>query len=552
MATSADIIRTKLTPLLAIYNPRIQKNLRETVDRFIGPCDDGQPRSNVFLGEELGQDEQLISLFRGFASKTMAIPQALSFIHPWLHQQSPIINSPNVLYDLTARKDYLDRLLEKQKEITKESDFDSEFTLEQLDRMVKLESFIKESMRCRGDILKHSKHFCESILSCFKKFITNSSPKIISRTIFVYLPSINADKDFQDPNGLEFNDYRYLNQNNPTTRVNQGFLEFSLCGHACPSRFFAILQTKTLNVTILRALNPRSFGEDGLKRIPPKALLESTELLDWMGIYARIANLGYCLEKNEIGKVVPGSQVEADAFLVNEEIMVFFKSPELSIEAWKQRKNTMVDYHPEFATNSPMKVDQVWYKNTLIFKNRLLQKIYSLIRKGNLDENEIPLSFTGHGIGGAYAVLTALEFAKEVIIGTKLHINIFIFTFGQPRIGNGGFSSFVNDVYPMYRITHTNDPVPQFPLVDDKGEKYYHHNTEYWIAHDCNCLETNTTIEYVVYKCPGYELERDDVREHPDCNSKQGGPEEDAIQAHYGSYFGTTMGDCKSMWQRWW
>ncbi|KAG9299871.1 hypothetical protein G9A89_002878 [Geosiphon pyriformis] len=358
--------------------------------------------------------------------------------------------------------------------------------------------------------------------------------------------------------------------------------------------------------TTLRALNPRSFGEDGLQRIPPKTLLESTEQLDLMGIYARIANLGYCLDNNDIGKVVSDNQVKAYAFLVDEEIMVFFKSPELSIEAWQQRKNTMVDYRPEFATNSPMKVDQVWYKNTLIFKNKIFEKIHSLIRKGNLDKNEILVSFTGHGIGGgerkrgviifneenfrnfieffensckilAYAVLTALEFAKEVIIGTKLHIDMFIFTFGQPRIGNGGFSSFVNDVVAMCRITHTNDRVPQFPLVDDKGEKYCHHDQEAWITHDCNCLETSTTTEYVVYECPGYKSEWGDIREHPvslnvtrgfkaililsiselflfnkDCNLKQEGSEEDAIRAHYGPYFGTTMGDCKSMWQRWW
>ncbi|KAG9305262.1 hypothetical protein G9A89_003346 [Geosiphon pyriformis] len=217
-----------------------------------------------------------------------------------------------------------------------------------------------------------------------------------------------------------------------------------------------------LNRTTLRALNPRSFGEDGLQQIPPNTLLET------------------------------------DAFLVNKEIMAFFKSSELSSEAWKQRKNTMVDNDLEFFIDLQIKVDQV-----------------CLISKGNSDEKEIPISFTGRGIGGA-------------------------------------FSSFVNDVYPMSRITHTNDRVPQFPLVDDKGEKYYHHNTEYWIAHDCNCLETNTTTEYVVYKCPGYELEWGDIREHPDCNSKQGGSEEDAIRAHYGPYFGTNMRDCKSMWQRWW
>ncbi|KAG9295227.1 hypothetical protein G9A89_006209 [Geosiphon pyriformis] len=298
--------------------------------------------------------------------------------------------------------------------------------------------------------------------------------------------------------------------------------------------------------------NPRSFGEDGLQQIPPKTLLESTEQLDWMGIYARIANLGYCLDNNEIGKVVPDDQVKADAFLVNKEIMVFFKSPELSIEAWTQRKNTMVVY--DFSRALQLKVDQVWYENTLIFKNVLLKKIDSLISKGNLDKNEISVSFTGHGIGGAYAVLAALEFLREVvgIFRTKLDINIYLYTFGQPRIGNAAFSSFVTDFLAMHRITHTNDRVPQFPLVDDKGEKYYHHDTEYWIAHDCNCLETNTTTEYVVYECPGYELEWGDIREHPDCNSKQRGSEEDAIRAHYGSYFGTTMEDCKSIWQRWW
>jgi hypothetical protein len=70
-----------------------------------------------------------------------------------------------------------------------------------------------------------------------------------------------------------------------------------------------------------------------------------------------------------------------------------------------------------------------------------------------------PIYVTGHSLGGALAVLCALELVREKIPVTG------VYTFGQPRVGNRAFA----DLYDArladrtWRLVNANDLVPRLP-----------------------------------------------------------------------------------------
>ena len=66
----------------------------------------------------------------------------------------------------------------------------------------------------------------------------------------------------------------------------------------------------------------------------------------------------------------------------------------------------------------------------------------------------------GHSLGGSLAMLTALELIRKWV-GT----NIQVYTYGQPRVGNGAFARAYNAQLNdrTYRIVNADDPVPYLP-----------------------------------------------------------------------------------------
>lgn len=80
-----------------------------------------------------------------------------------------------------------------------------------------------------------------------------------------------------------------------------------------------------------------------------------------------------------------------------------------------------------------------------------------------------PVVLVGHSLGGAVACLAALEL--RVSLGWE---DISVTTFGEPRVGNYGFTRFVDEVFGLdgdmdledssyRRVTHNSDPVPLLP-----------------------------------------------------------------------------------------
>ncbi|KAG9288027.1 hypothetical protein G9A89_017622 [Geosiphon pyriformis] len=111
------------------------------------------------------------------------------------------------------------------------------------------------------------------------------------------------------------------------------------------------------------------------------------------------------------------------------------------------------------------------------------------------------LLFTGHGIGGAIAAITALTWKIRTADTPGLRdIPIITVTFGAPRIGNEKLARLMNKMLRVRRFTNTNDYVPHFPQIKNGVDILRHHETEYWIfPKSCDCPQDSE-----IYMCQGY------------------------------------------------
>eukprot|EP00842_Homolaphlyctis_polyrhiza_P006144 jgi/Hompol1/6530/HPOL_005027-RA len=84
--------------------------------------------------------------------------------------------------------------------------------------------------------------------------------------------------------------------------------------------------------------------------------------------------------------------------------------------------------------------------------------------------------FTGHSLGGATASIAAVDFID--LHGTPE--KVYLFTFGQPRVGSGIWADWFDSIPfgGVYRITRARDPVPRVPPI---AMGYRHFKQEYGI-----------------------------------------------------------------------
>ncbi|KAJ8611763.1 hypothetical protein MRB53_037770 [Persea americana] len=127
------------------------------------------------------------------------------------------------------------------------------------------------------------------------------------------------------------------------------------------------------------------------------------------------------------------------------------------------------------------------------------------------------LTLIGHSLGGAVAMLAALEFKSR-------GFNPKVTTFGEPRVGNQGLADHVDSQFNLTnstdllyrRVTHVDDPVPLLPLTE---WNYAMHAGEIFISKPA--LSPNTTdLRY----CAGDA--------DPDCIAAQDGSIHPEIAEH--------------------
>jgi len=69
--------------------------------------------------------------------------------------------------------------------------------------------------------------------------------------------------------------------------------------------------------------------------------------------------------------------------------------------------------------------------------------------------------FTGHSLGGA---LTLHAVADALLCGILKDHDVYVYTFGQPRVGNAAFLNlFTPYLKGYYRVVHYKDMVAHIP-----------------------------------------------------------------------------------------
>ncbi|RUP51805.1 cytochrome P450 [Jimgerdemannia flammicorona] len=122
-------------------------------------------------------------------------------------------NASLVLYALADYEEYVQELLDEQKAVLAEEEAEEKgvefgFSPDALKKMVKLDSFLRESLM--------------------------------------------FDEELQGPDPENFNPWRFVNKNKQASKVGMDFLRFGMGKHACPGRFLAIQEIKTIMSMILR------------------------------------------------------------------------------------------------------------------------------------------------------------------------------------------------------------------------------------------------------------------------------------------------------------
>ncbi|KAG9304533.1 hypothetical protein G9A89_020097 [Geosiphon pyriformis] len=271
------------------------------------------------------------------------------------------------------------------------------------------------------------------------------------------------------------------------------------------------------------------------------------ELLDRMAEAAKYASLAYCLdEKDEAGPNIYVKAIVQKNGIEFPHMIVYLRGLEMTKEMWLKREIRLGEFSYEnhldlydafFYQFAGTKTELVFSQQFYLAENTITRKIISEASRtvGSI-ENIHKIKFIGHGLGGVYAVLSQIYY-KQI----WEFLSFEVYTFGQPRFGNGDFSRAINlqkGVF-IHRITYGDDFVPRSPLHSQN--RLVHHGHEYWIhPGNCDCRRSEE-----VFLCYGSKLATGFTLESSSCNNQY----EDhmgSMASHLGPYFGYKMGQCSN------
>ena len=127
------------------------------------------------------------------------------------------------------------------------------------------------------------------------------------------------------------------------------------------------------------------------------------------------------------------------------------------------------------------KVHNGFYRSALGVGNQTIYDVKNLLKS----YPTYSVVVTGHSYGASCGQLLAMELERNGV-KTKLY------DYGQPRVGDTKYATFVNSIISEYfRTTHNKDTVPHVPPIDGFG--YYHSCREIFEDTDGNLTECSET-----------------------------------------------------------
>ncbi|KAF9290596.1 hypothetical protein BGZ68_006588 [Mortierella alpina] len=183
--------------------------------------------------------------------------------------------STNVLYYLAAFPEHMNTLLQEQHrvldEITREreeqrqsrlqsgeahsaKDFkgtdldpknDRDLSAAAVKRMVHVDSFVREIFRYRSERLQLPHLARKNVV------LSNGMTIHKGRTAIINFRSVHYNNETQGDDPAEFRPWRFVGKAKAATKVSADFLAFGMGRHACPGRFLAIQELKTVCVLMV-------------------------------------------------------------------------------------------------------------------------------------------------------------------------------------------------------------------------------------------------------------------------------------------------------------
>ena len=138
------------------------------------------------------------------------------------------------------------------------------------------------------------------------------------------------------------------------------------------------------------------------------------------------------------------------------------------------------------------KVHNGFYKSALGVTDKMITTIKLL----QIQYPGYSVVITGHSYGASCGQLLAMELIKK-------GINVKLYDYGQPRVGDANYASFVNTkITEYYRTTHNKDIVPHVPPIEGFG--YQHSCREIFedstgqltLCSETNCEDPNCADQF--------------------------------------------------------
>lgn len=160
-----------------------------------------------------------------------------------------------------------------------------------------------------------------------------------------------------------------------------------------------------------------------------------------------------------------------------------------------------------------------------IFRNSIAPTILPVLRSSIASHPGFKLVVTGHSLGGALASIASTSLANPF----PPSVFYATYTFGQFRTDDAAYVQYVDGLFPallksgslgrkMYRVTHTDDGVPQ--TIHRQAGGYAHHATEFWelepfgAGKTLQCQGDDPTVCLLALACYQRQLTSD-----KDCNN---------------------------------